>query len=101
MPEPPSAVISGADPFAYGAIFESRDLGVRIPDDVSVTGFDDMWLASQITPSLTSVQTPRREIGITVAKHLLAKLSGQPIADPKPIATRLVVRDSTGPAKQA
>ncbi len=101
MPEPPSAVICGADPFAYGAIFESLDLGVRIPGDVSVTGFDDMWPASQITPSLTSVQTPRREIGITVAKYLLAKLSGQLIADPRPIETRLVVRDSTGPAKHA
>lgn len=101
MPEPPSAVICGGEPFAYGAIFESHEIGIRIPDDVSVTGFDDMWPASQITPSLTTVQTPRRQIGIDVARHLLAKLSRQPIADPKPLDTKLVVRNSTGQARRA
>jgi len=100
LPEPPTAVICGGEPFAYGAIFESHDLGVRIPDEVSITGFDDMWPAAQITPSLTTVQTPRREMGIKVAKHLLATLSRQPIADPKPLETKLIIRDSTGPARQ-
>lgn len=97
MPEPPTAVICGSDPFAYGAIFEAEEMGLRIPTDVSLTGFDDMWLSGQIKPSLTTVQTPRREIGLEVGRHLLARLAGQQVVQPAPLETRLIVRDSSGP----
>ncbi len=98
VPNPPTAIVCGGEPFAYGAIFESHEIGIRVPQDVSITGFDDMWPASHISPSLTTVQTPRRQIGVDVGRHLLAKLSGQSIADPKPLETKLIVRNSTGPA---
>ena len=97
MPSPPTAIVCGGEPFAYGSIFEAREMGINVPQDVSITGFDDMWIASQIRPALTTVQTPRRKIGIEVGRHLLAKLSGATIAKPKPLETKLIVRDSTGP----
>ncbi len=99
MPAPPTAIICGGEPFAYGAIFESYEVGIRIPGDVSITGFDDMWPASQITPSLTTIQTPRQQIGIDVARYLLARLSKESIDDPQPLETKLIVRGSTGPPK--
>lgn len=99
MANPPTAIICGSDPFAYGSIFEASEMGLDIPDDVSVTGFDDMWLASQIRPSLTTVQTPRREIGVEVGRYLLAKLTGNQVVQPVSLDTKLIVRDSTGPAQ--
>lgn len=94
----PTAVICGSDPFAYGALFEAQSLGIDVPGDVSITGFDDMWLAAHIRPTLTTVQTPRREIGREVGRYLLAKLGNEDVADPAPLETRLIVRQSTGPA---
>ncbi len=96
-PERPTAVICGSEPFAYGALLEAQSMGLRVPDDVSVTGFDDMWLASQLSPSLTTVWTPRREMGRDAARYLLAKLTGKAVAKPRPLETRLVVRQSTAP----
>ncbi len=93
----PTAVICGSDPFAYGAIFEAQALGIDVPGDVSITGFDDMWLAAHIQPGLTTIQTPRREIGTEVGKYLLAKLNDEQIAEPAPLETRLIVRGSSGP----
>lgn len=96
-PHAPSAVICGSDAFAYGAIFESKALGVRIPEDVSVTGFDDMWLSSQIRPSLTTVRTPRRRMGHLAARYLLSVLDGEPVAPQHPLDVELIVRQSTAP----
>lgn len=94
---PPTAVICGSEPFAYGAVFGARSLGLRIPEDVSIAGFDDMWLASHLDPPLTTVRTPRMEMGREAAHYLLAKLRGRAVAHPRPLETRLVVRRSTAP----
>ena len=91
----PTAIICGSEPHAYGAIFEARRMGIRVPQDISITGFDNMWLASQIEPSLTTVNTPRREMGITAAKYLLARLAGEQVSFPALHETELVVRQST------
>lgn len=96
-PDPPTAVICGSEPFAYGAIFESRRLGIAIPDDVSITGFDDMWLASQTSPTLTTVRTPRRRMGELAARYLLSVLAGAEVSVPASLDVELIVRQSTGP----
>lgn len=93
----PTAVICGSEPFAYGAIFESEALGLKVPRDVSVTGFDDMWLASHITPALTTVRTPREAMGLQAGRYLLAVLDGQAPVPPRPLDFELVVRESTAP----
>jgi DNA-binding LacI/PurR family transcriptional regulator len=56
-----------------------------------------MWLASEIDPSLTTVNTPRSEMGVTAAKYLLARLSGAQVSFPALHDTDLVVRQSTAP----
>lgn len=96
-PDPPTAIICGSEPFAYGSIFEAADMGIKVPDQVSITGFDDLWLASQIRPSLTTVRTPHGEIGREAAKYLLARLDGQPHTQPRALETELIIRKSTAP----
>ncbi len=98
MSKPPTAIVCGAAPFAYGALFEAAEMGVRVPDAVSVASFDDMWLAPHISPPLTAVRTPRREMGEQAARYLVAKLEGERVALPRALETKLIVRKSTGPA---
>ncbi len=95
--EPPTVIVCGSEPHAYGALFEARDMGIKVPDEVSITGFDDMWLAGQTAPPLTTVRTPRDEMGRQAAEHLLAQLRGERVAAPRPLETTLVVRKSTAP----
>ncbi len=96
--DPPTALVCGSAPLAYGAIFEAQEMGIAVPEQISIAGFDDMWLAAQLTPPLTTVQTPRIEMGRDSARYLLARLAGTEIADPRPFETKLIVRHSTGPA---
>jgi len=93
----PTAVICGSEPFAYGALFESAAMGIDVPGDVSVTGFDDMWLAAQIKPGLTTVRTPRTAMGRLAGQYLLAVLAGQETMPPRPLEVELIVRGSTAP----
>lgn len=95
----PTAIICASEPFAYGAIFEGKAMGIEIPKQVSITGFDDMWLASNITPSLTTVRTPQEQMGMLAAKYLVAKLDGESIALPKPLGIEIVVRESCAPPR--
>ncbi|MEP3348580.1 MAG: LacI family DNA-binding transcriptional regulator [Marinomonas sp.] len=96
-PNKPTAIICGSEPFAYGAIFEGKKMGIDIPKEVSITGFDDMWLASNITPSLTTVRTPQQQMGALAAKYLIAKLNGEEVPLPKPLGIEIIVRESCAP----
>lgn len=97
----PTAIICGSEPFAYGAVFEAAERNIAVPDQVSIAGFDDLWLASQLSPALTTVRTPQREIGEEAAKYLLARLKGDRIAPPRPLETHLIIRKSTAPPPAA
>lgn len=86
---------------AVGALLELRERGLRVPRDVSVTGFDDIELAKSCYPPLTTVHIPRDEIGHMVFRTLARddrskELIGREFA----ITPELVVRDSTGPARR-
>ncbi|MEM1200868.1 MAG: LacI family DNA-binding transcriptional regulator [Pseudomonadota bacterium] len=93
---PPTAVVCGAEPLAYGAIFEAAAQNIDVPGDLSVAAFDDTWLAGQISPKLTTVRTPNMEIGEEAAKYLIATLSGVQPPLPRPLETDLIIRESTG-----
>ena len=93
----PTAVVCGSEPFAYGAIFEAEAMGLSVPKDVSVTGFDDIWLGAHMTPGLTTIRTPQREMGRRAGRYLLSVLSGEEPALPRPLETELIVRGSTAP----
>ena len=93
----PTAVIATNDVFAVGAMLACRDAGVRIPDDVSITGVDDTDLGATQTPGLTSIRTPIVEIGAAAAHQLVARLEGRPTELSQELAFELVRRGSTGP----
>ncbi len=100
MQQRPTAVICGAEPFAYGAIFEAAELGLSVPGEISISAFDDTWLAAQITPKLTTVRTPNLEIGEEAARYLIARLSGEAAVLTRPLNTELIIRNSTAPPAQ-
>lgn len=95
----PSAVICGADLFAVGAVFESRKLGLRIPEEVSLTGFDDIDLASLTDPPLTTLRVPVHEIGARSADYLLKRLRGEAVPASTLLEVELLLRGSTAAPK--
>lgn len=90
----PTALVCDDDILAAGACKAARRLGLRVPADVSVTGFDDLALATAVEPELTTVRLPADEIGGRGMAALLAVLDGLP-ADGSDLPVELVVRGST------
>jgi LacI family transcriptional regulator len=91
-----TAVVCNNDVFAVSVIAECRKRGIRVPEDISVTGFDDLDLASVLDPPLTTVAVPSREMGERAAEALLnAVLHRRKIVSVR-LATSLIVRASTG-----
>jgi LacI family transcriptional regulator len=92
-----TAIVCVNDVMAVGALRELRERGMRVPQDVSVTGFDNVNLAQFCYPALTSVHIPRDQIGRIICDSLMpqegAMLQHEIVIDPE-----LVLRDSTGPA---
>ncbi|GLQ25566.1 LacI family DNA-binding transcriptional regulator [Sulfitobacter pacificus] len=68
----PTVIMCGNDVLAAGVISKARDIGINVPDDVSVTGFDDIELAKHVFPALTTVHVPHREMGRIAAENLIA-----------------------------
>jgi LacI family transcriptional regulator len=83
------------DVFAVGAMVACRQRGVRIPDDVSITGVDNTDLGATQTPALTSIRTPIVEIGRAAAEQLVARLEGKPYTAFATLPFELVLRGST------
>ena len=95
----PTAIICGNDILAIGAIFEAAANSIEIPRDLSITGFDDLNLADEVTPSLTTIRAPLKEMGKLAGRFLSGEKS---IADPVvhiELAADLIVRNSTGRAR--
>jgi LacI family transcriptional regulator len=76
-PSPPDAVFCANDLTAIGAIDVARELGVRVPEDVAIVGFDDIDAATIVTPTLTTVRNPAYEIGRRAGELLLSRLRGE------------------------
>ncbi|MFJ2786514.1 LacI family DNA-binding transcriptional regulator [Streptomyces sp. NPDC093249] len=93
----PTALVCDDDILAAGACKALRRLGLRVPEDVSVTGFDDLALATAVEPELTTVGLPAEHIGERGMAALLAVLAGEP-ARPDLLPVSLVPRGSSGPA---
>lgn len=92
----PTALVCDDDILAAGACKAARRLGLRVPDDLSVTGFDDLALATAVEPELTTVRLPAEQVGERGMNALLAVLDGRQ-AEPGSLPVRLVVRGSCGP----
>jgi LacI family transcriptional regulator len=94
QPDRPTAAICHSDVMAIGLLQACRDLGVRVPGDLSVVGWDDVPYASLVTPALTTVRVPRYVLGQAAARRLLDLIAGRPAADPHPLSLELVRRAS-------
>ncbi len=92
----PTALVCDDDLLAAGACKAARRLGLRVPDDVSVTGFDDLSLATAVEPELTTVRLPAGAFGEAGMRALIAVLDGR-TPEPAELHGELVVRDSTAP----
>lgn len=96
----PSAVVCTSDALAMAVVSAARSLGLAVPDDVSVVGFDDSPLATLSSPALTSVRVDYAEFGAAAAGVLLAAIGAVPAPDYSPSAPELVARASTGAARR-
>lgn len=93
----PTAVICGNDVLAIGALAECHALGLAVPGEISLTGFDDMEIAAAVSPGLTTVHFPTAELGAYAAQHLIARLAGESFETRVELPVELVVRGSTAP----
>ena len=95
----PTAIICVNDITAVGALRELRERGIRVPQDVSVTGFDNLKLSEFCYPALTTVHIPRERIGHLMCESLISRADKIPAAAQEiVIDPEFVLRDSTGPA---
>ena len=101
LPDRPTAIVATNDVFAVGAMIACRKAGVRVPDQMSITGVDNTDLGATQTPGLTSVATPITEIGRAAADQLVARLEGRPFEAFQEYPVELVQRGSTAPPTRA
>ena len=97
MITPPTAVICGSDVYAIGAILECERMKIRVPEDVSISGFDDLEISRHLNPSLTAVNVPANQMGRLAAEYLLARLADRPAAMRTELDCVLSLRNSVGP----
>jgi len=97
LDERPTAVTAANDEMACGFISGLHRAGVAVPDAVSVVGFDDIDIAEQFIPALTTVRQPRHEIGESAAMALIDRIrgGGEETAEVKTLDAELIVRTST------
>lgn len=96
-----TALFAFNDVSAIGSMRAFLDAGLRVPQDVSVVGFDDIQSAAFLSPSLTTVRQPLRQMGETAARILLDRLSGEaPGPEVVTVEPELMVRESTGPPSE-
>ena len=92
LADPPTAIFATNDLSAFGVLEAVKHHGLRIPEDISVVGFDDIPMASQVFPPLTTVKRPLEQLGKTAVDLLLAKLRGEATETNVTLPTQLVVR---------
>ena len=95
QPDAPTAIFAVSDTLAIGVLSALRQLGKRVPEDVAVIGFDDIAIAAQIAPGLTTIAQPMRELGETAARLLLQRLANPAASVPGVLLQhRLILRGS-------
>ena len=97
-PDRPTAIFAGSDLQALGVLEAVRSLGLRVPDDLSLVGYDDIPLAKWVSPTLTTIRQPLKRMA-EEASRLVIRMSKAPLENvPRmDLATSLVVRESTAP----
>jgi LacI family transcriptional regulator len=94
----PTAIFASSDQMAFGVYEAARQRGLRVPDDISVVGFDDLPESRWTSPPLTTVRQPLAEMGLIAARTVMRLAAGEAIESPGiELATEFVARDSTAP----
>ena len=97
LPQRPTAIFAANDMMAIGAIYAAQDMGLNVPHDLAVVGYDDQPAASIFRPNLTTVTYPTYEMGVEAARVLLRQIDGeQEFTDEVMLKGQLIVRDSCG-----
>jgi LacI family transcriptional regulator len=91
----PDGIVCANDEVASGVYRAAAESGRRIPDDVAVTGWDDVNLAAHLSPPLTTVRQPMRQLGATAARLLFDRIEGRPVAS-EVLDAELTIRESCG-----
>jgi LacI family xylobiose transport system transcriptional regulator len=98
----PTAIFAGSDLQAMGVIEVARERGIRVPEDLSIVGYDDIPAALLSRPQLTTVHQPLKQMAATAARMVVRLAQGETLDQERvDLATHLVVRDSTAPAPAA
>ncbi|WP_424830437.1 LacI family DNA-binding transcriptional regulator [Ruegeria sp.] len=97
----PTAVFCGNDVLAAGALTKARSLGLDVPGEVSITGFDDIEVAEIVSPALTTVHVPHRKMGAGAAKLLVRMRNGETAVSPIELEAEIKLRESLGPVVPA
>jgi LacI family transcriptional regulator len=101
LPDPPTAIFAGSDQQAFGVYEAARQRGMRIPEDLSVVGFDDLPGARWASPPLTTVRQPLAEMGSVAAQMLGELVEGLPLRSTRvELSTALIVRESTAAPRE-
>jgi len=96
LSEPPTAIFAAADMMAIGAVRAAAELGLSVPQDVSIVGFDDIQLASHLNPPLTTLRQDKLGLGATAGEALIARIAGDGDRPPlRILPVELIVRSST------
>ncbi|MFZ6843910.1 LacI family DNA-binding transcriptional regulator [Undibacterium sp. RuTC16W] len=99
LPDRPTAIFASNDLMAIGGLCAAQQTGMRIPEELSVMGYDDIALASFSTPPLTTIAQPKYEIGVLTARVLVNRIINAELPLRREmLETKLTVRQSTGPA---
>ena len=88
----PSIVLCGNDVLAVGAIRGAEELGLKVPDDISITGFDDIEIAQVVSPALTTVHVPHRDMGRLAAEELVGMIEDERAGASRELETRIMDR---------
>jgi LacI family transcriptional regulator len=95
LPEPPTAIFAMNDDSAAGVISAATQMGLNVPRDVAVAGFDDSWIAQSVWPNLTTVYQPIAEMAQAAAEMLIARNGAENAAVTTELPYRVVLRGST------
>lgn len=100
LPEPPTAIFAANDAMALGAMAVAHHRGIRVPDDLSIAGIDDIPMAAAVWPSLTTVRQPLVAMGKAAAHYIIARSEGRHDAPlPGIFRHEVVMRESTAPPR--
>ena len=97
LDDPPTAIFAGSDHQAHGVYLEAREAGLRLPDDLSIVGFDDVAMCEWLVPALTTVRQPLAQMSAEATRLVLSlsATSDRLVPTRRELATTLVIREST------